>query len=101
VTVFWTNAIARLAANALSRVHDGHDFAFYFIIIFVFINNLTVFVQGDEGHDTSTTGFEAAATAEALVLDDFFQILGGPGFAPEGQSSYKSHGTVLLFSFKG
>jgi hypothetical protein len=84
VASFGAHAIARLTTNTLSRVHDSHYFAFNFVIVFIFVNDFTVFVEGDEGHDTSTTSFEATTAAEALVLDDFFQILGGPGFAPKG-----------------
>jgi hypothetical protein len=69
VAIFRANSRTSFAANAVSLIVDGHDFAFD-IVIFIVFDELSLFIQSQQRQDIATADFEAFATANTLIFVD-------------------------------
>jgi hypothetical protein len=96
MTAFGTDAIASLAANAVFGVDYGHDFTLNFIVVFIFVNDFALIIQGNQGHHAPSTGFETAPAAQARVPGNFLKKLRSPGISSKSQTSDVAHCLFLV-----
>jgi hypothetical protein len=83
VAALRTDAGTGLTANAEICLHNRHDFAFDFVLLFV-IDKLTLFVHGFEAQHTTTAYFQTATATNALVPINGLNKLRDPGDAATG-----------------
>lgn len=90
ITVLGAGARTGFTPNTVFLILNRHHFAFNFFLFFVF-DEFTVFVQGTQEQDISSTGFEASTTPNTFGLIDCRDKLGDPMLVSKSEASHGSH----------